>query len=100
MPLLLTLLTTVAVSLATATVVLADDDAAPRHVTAVSGSRDHGFHVVWSDGEEWWTPTLSEELALCQEYDRPVRRGRCRAATRTTYRWMGVVKRSLRHHAR
>jgi hypothetical protein len=69
-----------------------------RHVTSLTGNREAGFHVVWSDGVEWWTPTLSEDLSLCYEYDRPMRRGRCKAATRTKYSWMGVVKRSLRHH--
>lgn len=81
-------------------VALAADDTSARHVVRASGTREHGFHVVWSDGRRWWTPTLSEDLALCHEYDRPVRRGRCQAATRTRFRWMGLVKRSLRQHGR
>jgi hypothetical protein len=90
-------LTVVAFCLGTAGLALAGP-AEPRHVTRISGSRDYGFHVVWSDGYEWWTPTLSEDVAMCQEYDRPVRRGRCKGASRTRYQWMGVVKRSLRAH--
>jgi hypothetical protein len=100
MRLLLTGLTVVALSLTTAVLAVAADPAEPRHVTAVSGTRDYGFHVTWSDGDEWWTPALSEDLAMCHEYDRPMRRGRCKGATRTRHQWMGVVKRSLRHHDR
>ena len=95
-------LTVLALCLSTTGLALAADDGSgtgtARHVTSIAGHREAGFHVVWSDGDEWWTPTISEELALCAEYDRPVRRGRCKAATRTKYSWMGVVKRSLRHH--
>ncbi len=92
------LLTTAATTLALclATTAAAGDDG-PRHVTQVSGTREHGFHVTWSDGVEWWTPTLSEELAECSAYDRVVRRARCEASSRTRHHWMGVVKRSLRH---
>jgi hypothetical protein len=75
-------------------------DTGPRHVTQISGSREHGFHVVWSDGYAWWTPAMSEDLSLCQEYDRPARRGRCRGSTRSKYAWMGILKRSLRHEGR
>jgi hypothetical protein len=91
-------LTVLALCLSTTGLALATDDGTARHVTSITGNREAGFHVVWSDDEQWWTPTLSEELALCYEYDRPVRRGRCKAAIRTKYAWMGVVKRSLRHH--
>ena len=92
-------LSVLALLLTTTGLALADDLGDPRHVTEISGNRDYGFHVVWSDGYEWWTPTLSEDLALCHEYHRPARRARCKGATRTRYLWMGVVKRSLRHAA-
>lgn len=91
-------LTVLALCLSTTGLALAADGGTARHVTSLTGNREAGFHVVWSDGVEWWTPTLSEDLSLCYEYDRPMRRGRCKAATRTKYSWMGVVKRSLRHH--
>jgi hypothetical protein len=91
-------LTVLALCLSTTGLALAADAGSARHVTSLTGNREAGFHVEWSDGVEWWTPTLSEELSLCYEYDRPMRRGRCKAATRTKYSWMGVVKRSLRHH--
>jgi hypothetical protein len=100
MRLLLTGLTTVVLSLTTAALALADGASLPRHVIEISGTRDYGFHVVWSDGGEWWTPTLSEDLAMCQEYDRRSRRARCWGETRTRHLWMGIVKRSLRHHDR
>jgi hypothetical protein len=88
-----------ALLLTTTGLALADEGSEPRHVTEISGTRDGGFHVVWSDGYEWWTPTLSEDLALCHEYHRTVRRARCKGVTRTRYLWMGIVKRSLRHAA-
>ncbi|MGH3357064.1 MAG: hypothetical protein ACRDOJ_14290 [Nocardioidaceae bacterium] len=78
-------------------IALAGDEGRPRHVTHITGTRGHGFHVVWSDGDQWWTPTLSEELAECTAYDRPFRRGRCKASSRTRHHWMGIVKRSLRN---
>jgi hypothetical protein len=79
-----------------ATVVLGGASAA-RHVLAITGTSEHGFHVQWSDGQQWWTPTLSETVAECGEYDRAVRRARCTSGARTRYRWMGIVKRSLHH---
>jgi hypothetical protein len=97
MRLLAVALTTTALCLSTSALALAGGGDTARHVTELTGTRTHGFHVVWSDGEEWWTPTLSEELALCTEYDRPVRRGRCKAAIRTQFHWMGITKRSMRH---
>jgi hypothetical protein len=90
-------LTVAALCLTTTGLALAGDAGGPRHVRQLSGTRVHGFHVVWSDGYDWWTPALSEELAMCHEYDRAVRRGRCKAAARTEFHWMGIVKRSLRH---
>jgi hypothetical protein len=69
-----------------------------RHVVEITGTGEDGFHVRWSDGEQWWTPTLSETLAECTEYDRAPRRARCVAGARARYRWMGIVKRSLHHH--
>lgn len=71
---------------------------AARHVVRISGSPAYGFDLSWSDGRQWWTPTLSETLAECGEHERAGRRGRCKAAARSRYRWMGVLKRSLRHH--
>jgi hypothetical protein len=71
---------------------------AARHVVDISGSPAYGFDLGWSDGRRWWTPTLSETLAECGEHDRAGRRSRCKGAARARYRWMGVLKRSLRHH--
>ena len=69
----------------------------PLWITRITGSPDNGFHVVWSDGTHEYTPTRSESIAECGEYDTRVRREACRASTRTRYRWMGVTKRSLAH---
>ncbi|MDP9443483.1 MAG: hypothetical protein M3P83_03630 [Actinomycetota bacterium] len=69
----------------------------PRYVTEITGSQRHGFHVRWSDGQEWWTPTRSETRALCGEYDSRLARAVCRAEVRTEYAWLGVTRRSLRH---
>ncbi|MDQ3424276.1 MAG: hypothetical protein M3510_13095 [Actinomycetota bacterium] len=71
--------------------------AARPYVVEITGTPDRGFHVVWSDGDEWWTPTRSETMAECTEYDTAVGRAICRGEERTEYRWMGVTKRSLRH---
>lgn len=71
----------------------------PVWVKSITGSQDYGFHIVWSDGDQTYTPTRSETLAECGEYDTRVERVACRASTRTEYRWMGLTKRSL-HHAR
>jgi hypothetical protein len=68
----------------------------PQHVVRISGTSEHGFHLQWSDGRQTWTPTLSETRAECSEHDTALRRSRCTAAARARYRWMGLLKRSLR----
>ena len=69
----------------------------PLWIKRITGSQDNGFHIVWSDGTHEYTPTRSEAIAECGEYDTRVRREACRAGTRTQYRWMGLTKRSLTH---
>lgn len=69
----------------------------PLWIKRITGSQENGFHVVWSDGTHEYTPTRSEAIAECGEYDTRVRREACRASTRTQYRWMALTKRSLTH---
>jgi hypothetical protein len=69
----------------------------PVWITSITGSPDNGFHIVWSDGTQEYTPTRSESIAECSEYDTRVSRVACRASTRTRYRWIGLTKRSLAH---
>lgn len=69
----------------------------PVWIKSMTGGQDYGFHILWSDGTQTWTPTRSESIAECSEYDTRVERVACRATTRTEYRWMGLTKRSLRH---
>lgn len=68
----------------------------PVWIKRITGSQDYGFHIVWSDGGQTYTPTRSESTAECGEYDTRVERVACRASTRTEYRWMSLTKRSLR----
>jgi len=49
------------------------------------------------DGTVLHLPTLSEATAECGEYDRRVRRVRCRAEVTTWYRDLGAAKRALRY---
>lgn len=95
--LLLSLLALMVALVAAAPVAAHDaDPPPPRHVVDISGSREQGFHVTWSDREQWWTTTRSEALAECSEYATAPRRARCAAHERTRHRWMGLLKRSLR----
>ncbi len=84
---------------ATTGLALASAGPASTYVAHISGSSAYGFRVGWSDGHRWWTPTLSETLAGCTEYGAAQRQARCEAAARSRYRWLGILKRSLRHRA-
>lgn len=66
-------------------------------ITHVSGTADRGFHVERHDGSQLWTPTQSEAVAECGEYDRLLARARCRVQVRTWYRDLGDTKRALRY---
>lgn len=69
----------------------------PNYLTGITGTSDQGFHLTWADGHETWTPTRTEALTECAEYETRVERAACRATLRTEYRWMGVTKRTLNH---
>ena len=65
-------------------------------ITAVSGSRAHGFHLEYHAQRDAWLPTRSEAIAECGEYDRRRRQVRCIVQVRTWYHDLGDMKRALR----
>jgi hypothetical protein len=65
-------------------------------ITAVSGSRAHGFHVEYHAQRDAWLPTRSEAIAECGEYDRRMRQVRCIVQVRTWYDDLADMKRALR----
>jgi hypothetical protein len=66
-------------------------------VTAVTGSRDSGFHVRYFGRPDAYLPTYSESTAECGEYRLLIRRVRCRVQVRTWYRDLGNTKRAIRY---
>lgn len=66
-------------------------------IVHVRGTSTSGFSVHHYDGTVLHLPTLSEATAECSEYDRRVRRVRCRAEVTTWYRDLGGTKRALRY---
>jgi len=66
-------------------------------IVRVRGTSTSGFAVRHYDGTVLHLPTLSEATAECGEYDRRVRRVRCRAEVTTWYRDLGAAKRALRY---
>ncbi|HJR38281.1 MAG TPA: hypothetical protein VJ819_07850 [Nocardioidaceae bacterium] len=65
-------------------------------ITAVSGSRAHGFHLEYHAQRDAWLPTRSEAIAECGEYHRRMRQVRCIVQVRTWYHDLGDMKRALR----
>ncbi|RHW27190.1 hypothetical protein D0Z08_11045 [Nocardioides immobilis] len=55
-------------------------------IVHVEGDAANGFSIEHYDGSWEFPPTDSETTAECNEYDRLVRRIRCRVSTRTWYR--------------
>ena len=66
-------------------------------IVRVRGTSDSGFTVGHYDGTVLHLPTLSEASAECEEYQRRVRRVRCRAQVSTWYRDLGATRRALRY---
>ncbi len=68
-----------------------------RTIVAVHGTQAEGFTVRHHDGTVEYPPTDSEARAECNEYDTRLARVRCRVEVRTSYHYLGEVKRSLRY---
>ncbi len=64
----------------------------PDTIVLVEGDAANGFGIHRYDGSWEYPPTDSETSAECNEYDRRVRRSRCRVSTRTWYRALAGFK--------
>lgn len=64
----------------------------PDTIVLVEGDAANGFGIQRYDGSWEYPPTDSETIAECNEYDRRVRRIRCRVSTRTWYRALAGFK--------
>jgi len=67
----------------------------PKTIVEVTGDAENGFGVHYYDGTAIFPPTRSEAIAECGEYDNVFDQVRCRVKTRTWYRDLGEMKRSL-----
>jgi hypothetical protein len=65
-------------------------------IVHVRGTAGDGFTVGRYDGSIAYLPTRSEARSECLEYHQRLRRIRCWTRTRTWYRDLGDLKRSLR----
>jgi len=63
----------------------------------VRGTASDGFTVGRYDGSIAYLPTRSEARSECLGYHKRLRRVRCWTETRTWYRDLGDLKRSLRY---
>jgi hypothetical protein len=64
----------------------------PDTIVQVEGDAANGFGVQHYDGSWDYPPTDSETMAECEEYDRWVRRFRCKVSNRTWFRALAGFK--------
>ena len=64
-------------------------------IVEVTGDAANGFEIRHYDGSVVYPPTDSEARAECGEYDRRVRRVRCRTQVRTWYRDLADLQQAL-----
>ena len=70
----------------------------PDTIVLVEGDAANGFGIERYDGSWEYPPTDSETIAECNEYDRFVRRLRCRVSTRTWYRALAGFKETTHYY--
>lgn len=67
-------------------------------IVRVEGDAANGFGIERYDGSWRFPPTDSEALAECEEYDRRLRRVRCKVSIRTWYRALAGFKETTTYY--
>ncbi len=67
-------------------------------IVQVEGDASNGFAVRHYDGSWLYPPTDSETMAECEEYDRAIRRFRCKVSNRTWFRALAGFKHTTRYY--
>jgi hypothetical protein len=67
-------------------------------IVQVEGDAANGFGIRHYDGSWHYPPTDSETMAECEEYDRWVRRFRCKVANRAWFRAYEGFKHTTRYY--
>lgn len=57
-------------------------------IVAAEGSSEHGFDLIYSNGQVRHTLTESEAVSLCYGYDGQIEQARCEGETSAEYWWM------------
>ena len=73
-------------------------DTPPDTIIEVEGDAANGFGIHYFDGSEIYPPTDSETMAECEEYDRWIRRFRCKVSNRTWFRALAGFKETTRYY--
>ncbi|MDZ5621984.1 hypothetical protein [Nocardioides bizhenqiangii] len=67
-------------------------------IVQVEGDAANGFGIRHYDGSWHYPPTDSETMAECGEYDREIRRFRCKVANRAWFRALAGFKETTRYY--
>jgi hypothetical protein len=67
-------------------------------IVLVQGDAANGFEIKHYDGTWLFPPTDSETMAECEEYDREIRRLRCKVSNRTWFRALEGFKETTRYY--
>lgn len=67
-------------------------------IVQVEGDAANGFGIMHYDGSWHYPPTDSETMAECEEYDREIRRFRCKVSNRTWLRALAGFKQTTRYY--
>ena len=67
-------------------------------IVQVEGDASNGFGIRHYDGSWHYPPTDSETMAECEEYDRWIRRFRCKVSNRTWFRALAGFKGTTRYY--
>ena len=67
-------------------------------IVQVEGDAANGFAIRHYDGSWHYPPTDSETMAECDEYDREIRRFRCKVSNRTWFRALAGFKQTTRYY--
>ena len=67
-------------------------------IVQVEGDAANGFAIRHYDGSWHYPPTDSETMAECEEYDREIRRFRCKVSNRTWFRALAGFKQTTRYY--
>lgn len=67
-------------------------------IVQVEGDASNGFGIRHYDGSWHYPPTDSETIAECEEYDRWIRRFRCKVSNRAWFRALEGFKHTTRYY--